>query len=146
MPRKQAEEPSTTEKIIGAFEVKPGERGQRANLKDVNLLERAVRAGWIIPEEAAKFIPADLVSTYKASKSSRARIAIAKCLDAMKRTELASVDTALRARAQTELDGEMAALKARIEGGRDHVDSVDADRGETVGKEGPASQASPDVG
>ena len=117
----------------------------RIPVSQVNMIEKALRQGWITPEKAEELAPQRMLEILQ-RHSPRGWVAATKVLDAMKRTTLASVDTALRARAQTELDGEVAALKARIEGDHDHVDSVDADRGEAAVQEGPASQASPDVG
>ncbi len=95
-----------------------GERGSRVNLKEINLFERAVRAGWLIPDEARRLIPADLLEMFKTSKSSRARIALARCLDAMQKTELASVEVALKVQTAETADGDLSLENIAVEAGK----------------------------
>lgn len=84
----------------------------RPNLADVNLLERAVRASWDVPGEAAAVVPADLLETFRRTKSIRARVALARTMDAMLRTNLASVSAVLDVQERSELEVRLKALEA----------------------------------
>jgi len=77
------------------------------------MLARAIRCGWITPEKAESLAPARMVEVLE-RKSPRGWIAAAKVLDAMKRTTLASVDTALRVQQQAELEGRLAEVESRL--------------------------------
>jgi len=88
----------------------------RASLADLKLLRRALRAGWKIPDEAKDLAPKRMLLILEKGKSARSWIAASKTLDAMERTTLASIDTALRIEQQTELRGEIDAIKAAIAG------------------------------
>jgi len=80
---------------------------------DVNLLARATLCGWITPEKAESLATSRMLEVLE-RKSPRGWIAAAKVLDAMKRTTLASVDTALRVQQQTELEGRLAEVESRL--------------------------------
>ncbi len=82
----------------------------RPPVADINLLARAIKSGWITPEKAESLAP-DLMVKILERKSPRGWIAAAKVLDAMKRTTLASIDTALRVKAQGELEERIEALE-----------------------------------
>jgi hypothetical protein len=76
------------------------------------MLARAIRCGWITPEKAESLAPGRMLEVLE-RKSPRGWIAAAKVLDAMKRTTLASVDTALRVQ-QDGGDGTAAAKLADL--------------------------------
>jgi hypothetical protein len=86
-------------------------RSGRASLADLKLLQRALKAGWDLPDEAKKLAPERMVLILEKGKSARGWIAAAKTLDAMERTTLAGIDTALRVRAQGELEERITALE-----------------------------------
>ena len=92
----------------------------RASLADLKLLQRALKAGWEIPDKAKSLAPERMVLILEKGKSARSWIAASKTLDAMERTTLASIDTALRVRAQGELEERIEALEqqAKPPGGR----------------------------
>lgn len=87
------------------------------SVREVRLLARALRERWEIGDEAREAIMKRLTGAVQDPRTRlRAVTAVTKTLAALSRVNLASIDVALRARSQEELEERIAALEARLAG------------------------------